>query len=395
MSPFKGALPGAGVGRRALDDYTVEFKLQGAVRGVSRCSWSRRRSCRRVGRRDLRTLPIGTGPVSFVRYDVDDQVVLAAFDDYWEGAPKNAGVVLKVIPDDTMRGLELRKGSVDVVVNDLPPDIVHQLETSGDFAIARSPGLDFSYIGFNMRDPRAGDKRVRHAIGYRHQPRRDRPVSAARSRAPGDRADAAAGVGVRAARLPVHLRPGAARCACSTRRAIATRMATVPLPRLRLSLQDLDQRGSASAVRPSSSRTCAGSASISTCGRPSSRRCFADVVKGNFQMFSLQWVGGASGRSRHPAARVSLDTGAAGRLQSRLLRNQLVDRLIDRASTATDDEERRRLYGEAQKLVAEDALPLIPMWNRTNVVVSQRTLSGLHLGPTGDFSAIRAITRDR
>ena len=43
-------------------------------------------------------------------------------------------------------------------------------------------------------------------------------------------------------------------------------------------------------------------------------------------------------------------------------------------------------------MIAEDA-PLIPLWNRTNVVVSQRSLSGLQLNPAGDFSAIRAIVR--
>ena len=37
---------------------------------------------------------------------------------------------MKVFPDDTMRGLELRKGTIDLVVNDLPPDIVYQLEKS-------------------------------------------------------------------------------------------------------------------------------------------------------------------------------------------------------------------------------------------------------------------------
>ena len=53
------------------------------------------------------------------------------------------GVVMKVIPDDTMRGLELRKGSVDVVVNDLPPDIVYELENSKRLAVVRSPGQVF------------------------------------------------------------------------------------------------------------------------------------------------------------------------------------------------------------------------------------------------------------
>ncbi len=55
------------------------------------------------------------------------------------GAPNNAGIVMKIVPDDTMRGLELRKGTVDLIINDLPPDIVHQLERSGDFRVSRSP----------------------------------------------------------------------------------------------------------------------------------------------------------------------------------------------------------------------------------------------------------------
>ena len=42
-----------------------------------------------------------------MRYTADDRVELAAFDGYWDGRPRNAGIVFKVIPDDTMRGLEL------------------------------------------------------------------------------------------------------------------------------------------------------------------------------------------------------------------------------------------------------------------------------------------------
>ena len=56
-----------------------------------------------------------------------DHVTLRAFPAYFDGAPKNSGLRFRVIPDDTMRGLELRKGSVDVVVNDLTPDLVHAL----------------------------------------------------------------------------------------------------------------------------------------------------------------------------------------------------------------------------------------------------------------------------
>src|SRR5688572_12051492 len=164
ISPFKGAFRVL-QSVRALDDYTVEFKLKepfaafpAQLAGVPPIV--------PAGSGDsMRSFPIGTGPYRFVSAQ-EDVVTLAAFEGYFDGLPNNAGIVLKVVPDDTMRGLELRKGSVDVVVNDLPPDMVHQLETSGAFAITRDPGLDFSYLGFNMRDPLLRDKRVRHAIGY-------------------------------------------------------------------------------------------------------------------------------------------------------------------------------------------------------------------------------------
>ena len=123
---------------RAVDPYTVEFTLKepfgsfpinlvipivpnGAGAG-------------------LRNAPIGTGPYRFVSFAVDDRVVLAPFEGYMDGAPRNGGVVIKVVPDDTMRGLELRKGGVDLVVNDLAPDIVHQLRDDPDAAGRRSAG---------------------------------------------------------------------------------------------------------------------------------------------------------------------------------------------------------------------------------------------------------------
>jgi peptide/nickel transport system substrate-binding protein len=52
---------------------------------------------------------VGTGPYEFVSYTVDDRVELRAFRDYFDGLPRNRGIVLKVIPDDIMRGLELRR----------------------------------------------------------------------------------------------------------------------------------------------------------------------------------------------------------------------------------------------------------------------------------------------
>ena len=46
-----------------------------------------------------------------------------------------------------MRGLELRKGTVDLIVNDLSPDIVWQLQHEGRMQVATAAGTDYAYVG--------------------------------------------------------------------------------------------------------------------------------------------------------------------------------------------------------------------------------------------------------
>ena len=46
-----------------------------------------------------------------------------------------------------MRGLELRKGTADIVVNDSTPDIVYQLEGNERLQTVESPGVDYQYSG--------------------------------------------------------------------------------------------------------------------------------------------------------------------------------------------------------------------------------------------------------
>jgi peptide/nickel transport system substrate-binding protein len=390
VSPFKGAFTSM-TGVRALDDYTVAFSLKAPFPsfpvtnlvpvpiipdGVDEASLTR--------------APNGTGPYRLVRYAADDKVELTAFDGYWGGRPHNAGVVFKVIPDDTMRGLELRKGTADVIVNDMPPDIVHQMEKTGDFRIVRSPGLDFSYLGFNMRDPVVADKRLRHAIGYATN--RDSIVKYLRR----DLAHPATGL------LPPQAwaydpdiftftyNPDKARQLLDEA-GYRDPDGSGPLPRLRLSLkistneevrlqstviqQDLRRVGIDLDVRSYEFATV-----------------FADIQKGNFQIMSLQWVGGAVidpdilRRVFH-----STQTPPAGYNRGHY-HNLEVDRLIDLASAAVDEPERKRYYGAAQRIIAEDAV-YIPIWNRVNVAVAQKSLDGLRMTPSIDFSMLKDVKR--
>ena len=91
-------------------------------------------------RRGERAQPIGTGPYKLAAF-VQPTIASCSrrSSGYFGGAPTNAGLVLKVVPDDTMRGLELRKGTVDLVVNDLAPDIVWQLRARAGCRSRRRP----------------------------------------------------------------------------------------------------------------------------------------------------------------------------------------------------------------------------------------------------------------
>ena len=390
-SPFKGAYR---VMRSvtALDDYTVEFRLAEPFAAFPTQLVNTPPVVPFGSGDSLRSHPIGTGPYRFVNYDVDEQVVLSAFDGYWKGPPSNPGVIVKVIPDDTMRGLELRKRSVDLVANDLPPDIVHQLERSGEFRVTRSPGLDFSYLGFNMRDPVLQDKRVRHAIGYAID--RDAIVRYLR------RGLARPAFGLMPPQAwafephvfqfthdPAQSKqlldeagfPDPDGDGPAARLSMSLRISTNEEVRLQGSViqQDLAKVGIRLAIRSSELATLQD-----------------DVLKGNFQIFSLQWVGGGL-VDPDMLRRVfhSKQTPPSGFNRGHY-DNPLADSLIDRATTALDEATRKRLYGEAQKVIAEDA-PYIPIWNRTNVLVARPSLTGLHLSPTGDFSALKDVTKNR
>lgn len=332
--------------------------------------------------------PIGSGPYRFESFAPDDRTVLSAFADYHGGAPRNAGLVLRVIPDETMRGLELRKGSIDLVVNDLSPDLVAGLRRTDQLQVATGAGTDFAYLGFNLRDPVLQNEHLRQAIAY----------------------------AVDTGAIVDHLRQGLAERAVGIvppmswafnadtfryerdldkARALLDQAGYPepdgdgPAPRLTLSLktstaeayrlqaavlqQQLRDVGIALDLRSYEFATL-----------------FADVIRGNVQLYTLQWVGVTDPdmlRRVFHSTQVPPTGFNRGYYQ-----NPAVDRLIDAATAALDETERRRLYGEAQDVIARD-VPYVSLWYKTNVAVGQRTLTGLQLSPTAEFTFLQFVAR--
>jgi peptide/nickel transport system substrate-binding protein len=119
---------------------------------------------------------------------------------------------------------------------------------------------------------------------------------------------------------------------------------------------------------------------------------YADVLSSNFQMVSMQWIGGALAdpdilfRLFH-----SSQTPPNGFNRGHFSHRR-VDQLLDEAVTVTDADERRRLYADVQRVIAEQ-VPYIGLWHRKNVVVAQRSLAGVALTPIADFLFLKDVAR--
>jgi peptide/nickel transport system substrate-binding protein len=338
----------------------------------------------------FRTRPVGTGPYRFVRYVTDDHIDLAPFVEYFGGPPRNGGLVLKVVPDDIMRGLELRKGTIDVVVNDLAPDIVHQLGRDAALQVVESPGVDYQYMGLNLRDPLLQDVRVRRAIGYAI----DRRAIVEYLR----RGLAAPAVGL----LPPvswAFESGVFRFDYDPERARELLDQAGhpdpdgdgPEPRFHLTLKvsNVEFNRLQSAVIQQNLRAVGIALDVRTYEFAT---LYADVLSGNFQLFTLQWVGGAVAdpdilrRVFH-----SSQVPPAG-FNRGFFHDAQVDRLLDQAAGTTEEGARRRLYGEVQRRIAEEA-PYVSLWYKTNVAVAQRTLTGIRIPPIADFTFLKDVAR--
>lgn len=324
--------------------------------------------------------PIGTGPYRFVRHAVDDQVVLERFDGYFGGRARTGRLVFKVVPDDTMRGLELRKGSVDLVVNDLSPDIVYQLQRTSALRVTRREGTDYTYLGFNLRDPVLGDRRVRQAIALAI----DRKAIVDYLR----RGLAVPAVGILPpacwafepnvprfdydpARARVLLDEAGYRdpdgAGAAPRLRLTLKVSTSEFYRLQAAViqQDLAGVGIALDVRSYEFATL-----------------YTDVTSGNFQLFTLQWVG-VSDPDMLRRVFHSAQVPPAG-FNRGYYSNSEVDALLDRATSSTDDRLRRELYARVQQIVAAD-VPYVSLWYKTNVAVSQPDIRGVSLFPAADY----------
>jgi peptide/nickel transport system substrate-binding protein len=108
--------------------------------------------------------PVGTGPYKFVAWVKDDQLLLAANEKYWRGAPKIKKVIFRPIPEATTRVAGLQTQEVDIIVN-IPPHLARLMDWKGRSAVAKVPSSRVIFVAFDTtKSGPLADKKVRQAI---------------------------------------------------------------------------------------------------------------------------------------------------------------------------------------------------------------------------------------
>jgi len=321
----------------------------------------------------------GAGPFRVVERVRGERLVLAPN----PGSPANARlerIVVRIVPDQTVRLLELWRGDVDLVQDALEPELLAWLETNPTLRVRTLPGTSFAYLAFNLKDPRLAQRRVRRAI------------SLALDRATlvrfvlGDAARPATGLLAPEhwayLRLPqIPFDPARARRLLdragypdpdgdAPRFRIVYKTSTLPSRRrLAQAIQaELARVGIALDLRTYEWGTL-----------------YADVRTGNFEMAALTWVGVAEPDLYFLTLHSSM-TPPAGQNRGRYA-NATMDRLVEEARHAPDAATRRARYRSVQRLAARD-LPVTPLWWEDRIVVHSRRLRGFVPTPSGALDGL-------
>ncbi len=327
---------------------------------------------------------VGSGPFQVAATLDNGGVDLVPHPHALAGAPRIPRLRFRVVPDGVVRALELASGSVHLVQNALEPDLLPWLAARPELEVVISPGTTFQYLGLNFRDPRLADRRVRQALAHGidrgalvHHVLRDTARAATGLLPPShwaheggvtdypydpERATAllrAAGLG-----------PGAA----AELRRFSYKTSTVELRRriAEVFQHDLARIGLGLDIRSYEWATF-----------------YNDIKRGNFELYALAWVGVRDPDVYYRIFHSTMQPPAG--MNRGAYANPELDALLARARATEDRGERRRLYGEVQRLAADD-LPVVPLWWAENVVVKHRGLFGFVPSPDGDLRSLASAT---
>ncbi|MFT3745266.1 MAG: ABC transporter substrate-binding protein [Pyrinomonadaceae bacterium] len=329
--------------------------------------------------------PVGSGPFKFAAFDASQNIVeLEANTEYWDGAPKIPKLRVKTVTDAQSLQAELQSGGVDIapLPTNLPPDVLKGVDGVGNLKLMQFDGSNIQYLVLNAQSPPLDNVKIRQAIGYAID--RQKIVSELLF----DQAKVASSV------IPPQswaYSPGT--------------QYTFDQAKAKKLLQEAGYKG-----EPINFKYGAGNAATNQYAQVIQSALNdiglnvrietleinvirAQLAKGQFQMYTGQFVGGNQDpiflRDLFSSTKIPTAT-VAGFNRSRYS-NPEVDKIVEEAVNATDRAKAKELYGKTWDIVSNE-MPLLPLWYQGNMVVYNKRIGDIKLNSSGDWTFLKDIT---
>ena len=333
----------------------------------------------------LADTPIGSGPYRLAKFRRGEKVVLEASDHDARHQPKIRRLEFHVITNDTGRLLRLTKGDVDLVQNAVPHYAVKFVDELPNVRVRRETGINYSYLGFNLADKRGVvDKLpVRQAIA--HAIDREQIIGA----------------------MMFGMARPATGLLAPTNWAYTADVPTYPYdpdkakrlldeagfpdpdgdgPGLRFTLS---YKTSTNKLRLRIAEVMARQ--LADVGVGFERRSlewgtfFEDIKNGNFQTYTLTWVGVTDPDHLYYVFHSSMQP-PTGANRGRYV-NAQVDAWLEQSRRTADREQRRQLFGQVQRQLAADCA-YVSLWWADNIVAQRERLRGFAIRPGGEYVSL-------
>lgn len=324
---------------------------------------------------------LGTGPFTYVSWQVGSEVVLEKNANYWDSAagPYVDQLVFKVLTEGTTRVAGLKTGEIDMIISGVPVDQLRVVDTMDNVEVLKVPGAMVNFVAFNNSKPPFNDVHLRKALAYAVD------IEAIRAQFAGDSSMPA---------KPTLLAPG-----LFTFEKDAFQQAFDALPDY---AQDMDKAREELAQSAYADGVQATIVTDNDPVRLNVAQALASAVKDlgiDLQVEKVTWeelVSRLLGTKDYDAAMdvfssdfpdpagnlhptlISTNAGEGGANQV-MYSNPEVDQLLEQQNALTDPKERAELLIQAQALVAED-LPFIAVDYPYQIAALQTNIQGFEFG---------------
>jgi peptide/nickel transport system substrate-binding protein len=325
----------------------------------------------------------GCGPFQIAGTDVNE-LTLEPNPHYSLGPkPKVNKVLIKIVKSEKTRFAKLRAGEIDIAQNNINRELVDDVQRKyPGLEVMAEPALKTTYLGFNMKDPITGNPAVRQAIAHAiHRPSIIKLLL-------GGLATPASSL------LPPsspYFNDKIDNPAYDVAKANAI-LDKADLPKKGRYRFKISYKTTIDATRINIARAVASQLKkigIDVVVEPMEWGRFKqDVESGRVQMWGLTWVGFKDPdilRYAFASESIPPNGGNRGHYQ-----NKKLDQLLAKGRTTLNEEKRKDIYFQAQKIIANE-LPYIFLWHEQNFAIVNQRLKGFQLYADGRLSSLARV----